>query len=42
MAGSPALAPDHIDKFPRFDSVPADFVPLDSVLPYQEGKLLWR
>jgi hypothetical protein len=40
--GHPHEKTSALDDFLRFDSIPADFVPLDSTLPYREGRLLWR
>jgi hypothetical protein len=31
-----------LDDFLSFDSIPADFMPLDRAIPYREGCLLWR
>jgi hypothetical protein len=40
--GHPPERPSCIDDFPRFDSIPADFVPLDKPLPHREGIFVWR
>jgi phage tail P2-like protein len=29
--------PGHLDKYPRFDGIPADFIPLDTAVPYVEA-----
>jgi hypothetical protein len=34
---NPRPVPGHLDKFLRFDSMPADFVPLDTTVPYVEA-----
>ena len=40
--GSPSEAPCGLDRYVGFDAVPADFVPLDSAIPYKEGEKRWK